>query len=95
VKAYRALADFKAESAFETWLTRIAINAVRDVARRRKPVVLFSELHGDGGDDAAELPASLDPPTAPLPSATSCRGRSAGGSPTRSSGSRRGSGPSS
>jgi RNA polymerase sigma-70 factor (ECF subfamily) len=61
VKAYRALADFKAESAFETWLTRIAINAVRDVARRRKPVVLFSELHGDGGDDAAELPASLDP----------------------------------
>src|SRR5512143_70629 len=61
VKAYRALADFKAESAFETWLTRIAINAVRDVARRRKPVVLFSELHGAGDDDAAELPASLDP----------------------------------
>ena len=61
VKAYRALADFKGESAFETWLTRIAINTVRDVVRRRKPVVLFSELHGDGEDDGPELPASLDP----------------------------------
>jgi RNA polymerase sigma-70 factor (ECF subfamily) len=61
IKAYRALADFKGESAFETWLTRIAINTVRDVVRRRKPVVLFSELHGDGEDDGPELPASLDP----------------------------------
>ncbi len=61
VKAYRALADFKGESAFETWLTRIAINTVRDVVRRRRPVILFSELHGDGEDDGPELPASLDP----------------------------------
>lgn len=61
VKAYRALADFKGESAFETWLTRIAINTVRDVVRRRKPEILFSELRRDGEDDGPELPASLDP----------------------------------
>jgi RNA polymerase sigma-70 factor (ECF subfamily) len=61
VKAYRALAAFKGESAFETWLTRIAINTVRDVVRRRRPVVLFSELHGDGEEDGPEIPASLDP----------------------------------
>jgi RNA polymerase sigma-70 factor (ECF subfamily) len=60
VKAYRALADFKGDSAFETWLTRITINAVRDVVRRRKPVVLFSELRvGEG--DGPEIPAWLDP----------------------------------
>ena len=61
VKAYRALGAFKGESAFETWLTRIAINTVRDVVRRRRPVVLFSELHGDGEEDGPEIPASLDP----------------------------------
>ena len=61
VKAYRALAAFKGESAFETWLTRIAINTVRDVVRRRRPVVLFSELNGDGEEDGPEIPASLDP----------------------------------
>ena len=61
VKAYRALGAFKGESAFETWLTRIAINSVRDVVRRRRPVVLFSELHGDGEEDGPEIPASLDP----------------------------------
>ncbi len=61
VKAYRALATFKGESAFETWLTRIAINTVRDVVRRRRPVILFSELHGDGEEDGPEIPASLDP----------------------------------
>ena len=61
VKAYRALGAFKGESAFETWLTRIAINSVRDVVRRRRPVVLFSELRGDGEEDGPEIPASLDP----------------------------------
>lgn len=61
VKAFRALAAFKGESAFETWLTRIAINTVRDVVRRRRPVILFSELYGDGEEDGPEIPAALDP----------------------------------
>ncbi|MGZ6970279.1 MAG: RNA polymerase sigma factor, partial [Thermoanaerobaculia bacterium] len=61
VKAFRALPEFKGQSAFETWLTRIAINAVRDHIRRRKPVVSFSELRDDEDDDGPELPAAFDP----------------------------------
>jgi RNA polymerase sigma-70 factor, ECF subfamily len=61
VKAFRALPEFKGQSAFETWLTRIAINAVRDHIRRRRPVVSFSELHGDEDDDGPSLPAAFDP----------------------------------
>jgi RNA polymerase sigma-70 factor (ECF subfamily) len=61
VKAFRALPEFKGQSAFETWLTRIAINAVRDHVRRRKPVVFFSELRDDLNDDGPELPAAFDP----------------------------------
>jgi RNA polymerase sigma-70 factor, ECF subfamily len=61
VKAFRALPEFKGESAFETWLTRIAINAVRDHIRRRKPVISFSELRSDDDEDGPELPAAFDP----------------------------------
>jgi RNA polymerase sigma-70 factor (ECF subfamily) len=60
VKAFRALPEFKGASAFETWVTRIAINAVRDRVRRRHPVVTFSELRNPD-DDGPELPSSLDP----------------------------------
>lgn len=61
VKAYRALADFRGGAAFETWVTRITINAVRDVIRRRKPVVAFGDLRSDGEENGPELPARLDP----------------------------------
>jgi RNA polymerase sigma-70 factor (ECF subfamily) len=61
VKAYRGLPEFKGESAFETWLTRIAINTVRDLVRRRKPVLSFSELHGQDDEEGAEIPSHLDP----------------------------------
>jgi len=61
VKAYRGLAEFKGAASFETWATRIAINAVRDVARRRKPVVPFGDLRGAGEEDGPEIPARLDP----------------------------------
>lgn len=61
VKAFRALPEFKGESAFETWLTRIAINTVRDRIRRRRPVVSFSDLRDLDDDDGPEIPAALDP----------------------------------
>jgi RNA polymerase sigma-70 factor, ECF subfamily len=61
VKAFHALPDFQGQSAFETWLTRIAINTVRDHIRRRKPVVSFSALRADPDDDGPELPAAFDP----------------------------------
>jgi RNA polymerase sigma-70 factor (ECF subfamily) len=61
VKAFRALGEFKGEAAFETWLTRIAINAVRDQIRRRRPVITFSELRDDDDDEGPEIPPHLDP----------------------------------
>jgi len=61
VKAFRAIADFKGESAFETWLTRIAINTVRARIRRRRPVVSFSELRDVDDEDGPEIPPALDP----------------------------------
>jgi RNA polymerase sigma-70 factor, ECF subfamily len=61
VKAFRALPEFKGESAFETWLTRIAINTVRDRIRRRRPVVSFSDLRDLDDDDGPEIPPWLDP----------------------------------
>jgi RNA polymerase sigma-70 factor (ECF subfamily) len=61
VKAFRALPEFKGESAFETWLTRIAINTVRDRIRRRRPVVSFSDLRDLDDDDGPEIPLWLDP----------------------------------
>lgn len=60
VKAFRAIGEFKGDSAFETWLTRIAINTVRDRVRRRRPSVAFSQLGAEGEGDGS-LPASLEP----------------------------------
>ena len=39
IKAYRALAKFRGESAFYTWLYRIAVNTAKNylVARNRRP----------------------------------------------------------
>lgn len=67
LKAYRALLDFKGESAFGTWLTRIAINAVRDRARRRKPVVTFSELTPANEEESSEIPRGFEPTGGPTP----------------------------
>jgi RNA polymerase sigma-70 factor (ECF subfamily) len=60
LKAYQGLANFRWGSTFQTWITRIAINTVRDRVRRRRPVVAFSELRDDE-DDGPEIPSWLDP----------------------------------
>ena len=48
VRAFRALAKFRGEAAFGTWLHRIALNVARDAANRRKRAPLpFSSFEGD------------------------------------------------
>lgn len=61
VKAYRSLKSFKEEAAFETWLIRIAINAVRDHERRRRPVVSFGDLKPGAEESEETIPPGLDP----------------------------------
>ena len=61
VKAWRAVPDFKGEAAFETWLNRIAVNAVRDSVRRRKPVVAFADLAAAEEVDGSDLPRAAEP----------------------------------
>ena len=46
VTAFRRADTFRGESAFGTWLFRIAINAAKDVVRKRKPT---EELPAEGG----------------------------------------------
>ena len=49
IKAYRALSRFRGDSAFYTWLYRIAINTAKNslAARERNPVQLDSSGSGD------------------------------------------------
>lgn len=51
IKAYRALGNFRGESAFYTWLYRIAVNTAKNylIASNRRPVALR-----DLGDDSSE-----------------------------------------
>jgi RNA polymerase sigma-70 factor (ECF subfamily) len=67
VKAYRGASEFKGDSAFETWLTRIAINTVRDFTRRRKPSIPFSQLGREDDDNDGALPRGLEPVDASSP----------------------------
>lgn len=46
VRAYQALARFREDAAFSTWLYRIATNAALDLVRRR-PAALHVELSAD------------------------------------------------
>lgn len=67
IKAYRALPDFRGDSAFYTWLYRIAINTAKNflVAAGRRPPVsdmdINGEEHVDGREELSEIatPESL------------------------------------
>jgi RNA polymerase sigma-70 factor (ECF subfamily) len=56
IRAYRALAQFRGEAQFYTWLYRIAVNTAKKalVDLKRDPVVSESALRGGGGDDDDE-----------------------------------------
>ena len=53
IRAYRAIPQFRGESAFYTWLYRIAVNTAKKalVELKRDPLVMESALAGSDGDD--------------------------------------------
>ena len=53
IRAYRALPQFRAESAFYTWLYRIAVNTAKKalVDMKRDPVMTHTSLQGADDDD--------------------------------------------
>ncbi len=65
VKAYRALPQFRGDSAFYTWLYRIAINTAKNAlaARERNPVSY--ELDQQRGEDGPDMVGRLKDPETP------------------------------
>ncbi len=65
VKAYRALPQFRGDSAFYTWLYRIAINTAKNAlaARERNPVSYELDLHSN--DDSSDMVIRLKDPETP------------------------------
>jgi len=65
IKAYRALPQFRGDSAFYTWLYRIAINTAKNAlaARERNPVTY--DLDMQGNDESADMVARLKDPETP------------------------------
>lgn len=53
IRAYRALAQFRGEAQFYTWLYRIAVNTAKKALGdlKRDPLVSESALRGSGGDE--------------------------------------------
>ena len=65
VKAYRALPQFRGDSAFYTWLYRIAINTAKNAlaARERNPVSY--ELDLQNNDESSDMISRLKDPETP------------------------------
>ena len=57
LRAWRSLPSFRAESAFYTWLYRIAVNSAKRALEglQRDPLVLESSLNSGGEDNDREL----------------------------------------
>jgi RNA polymerase sigma-70 factor, ECF subfamily len=63
IRAYRALPQFRGESAFYTWLYRIAVNTAKKalVDLKRDPVVSESTLSGTREDDDETSRPGMEP----------------------------------
>jgi RNA polymerase sigma-70 factor, ECF subfamily len=62
IRAYRAMPQFRGDSAFYTWLYRIAINSAKKalVELKRDPLVSEGSLHGDDeGDETSRTENEL------------------------------------
>jgi RNA polymerase sigma-70 factor (ECF subfamily) len=66
VKAYRALASFRGDSAFYTWLYRIAVNTARNVmaSRQRRPLDYEADLSETEQSAVASRMSHSDTPEA-------------------------------
>src|SRR5579862_3558168 len=66
IKAYRALPQFRGDSAFYTWLYRIAINTAKNAlaARDRNPVSYELDTRG-GEDEPSDMVSRLKDPETP------------------------------
>ncbi len=65
IKAYRALPQFRGDSAFYTWLYRIAINTAKNavVSRDRSPIEY--DLDAQNTDDSYDMQSRLKDPETP------------------------------
>jgi RNA polymerase sigma-70 factor (ECF subfamily) len=69
IRAYRALAQFRGEAQFYTWLYRIAVNTAKKalVDLKRDPTVSESALRGGGSEDDETSPVENELTTAETP----------------------------
>ncbi len=67
IKAYRALPHFRGDSAFYTWLYRIAINTAKNAlaARTRNPVSFELDMQNNSNDEASDMVNRLKDPETP------------------------------
>ena len=58
IKAYRALPQFRGDSAFYTWLYRIAVNTAKNhlVSRGKRPISLSELTSNEGDNESFEVP---------------------------------------
>ena len=58
IKAYRALPQFRGDSAFYTWLYRIAVNTAKNhlVGQGKRPISLSELTSNDAEEESFELP---------------------------------------
>jgi RNA polymerase sigma-70 factor, ECF subfamily len=63
IRAYRALAQFRGDAQFYTWLYRIAVNTAKKqlLSMKNDPVVLQSSLERDGDDETSTPDSALSP----------------------------------
>ena len=61
IRAYRALAQFRGDAQFYTWLYRIAVNTAKKqlMDMHRDPLVPMSALQGDNDDETSGLEREL------------------------------------
>lgn len=64
IKVFESVADFKGESAFSTWLYRIAVTSALEFLRkkkRKKRFAFVTTLFGEGGDPLHDPPDFVHP----------------------------------